>query len=224
MEMPQIRDAAIWLVRTKSQHQRRTHMKKASRIFSLIALCALMFLMTACGGQKFTHGKISGSSYTSDFLGVKATFGSEWTLYTDGQTAAYNGLSDMSASSIESKFKQSGTIYDMVVARPDGASVNIVIQDTKKTGRLKEDDYFTTGLELLKIQLESTGAKATLKADTASFLGKSTRCIKVAMTMSGVTIHMIQIPIFKGDYIASITFGSRNESDLPGFLAMFTAV
>lgn len=201
-------------------------MKKASRLFSLIALCALMFLMTACGGggQTFAHGKISGSSYTSDFLKVKATFSSEWMLYTDSQLAAYNKMSDMSSDSIKSKFKQDGTIYDMVVARSDGASMNVVIQDTTKTGKMEEDMYFTTGLELLKIQLESTGAKTTLKADSISFLGQNTRCIKVTMSMNGLTMYMIQIPIFKGDYIASITFGSRNEADLPGLVAMFKSI
>lgn len=184
-----------------------------------------MFLMTACGGgQKFKHGTISGSSYTSDFLGVKATFGSDWMLYSDSQTAAYNGLSDMTDKSIQSKFDQNGTIYDMVVARSDGASINIVVQDTKKTGKLKEETYFTTGLDLIKMQLEATGAKVSLKADTATFLGQSTRCIKVSMTLNGVTVHMIQVPIFKGDYVSSITFGSLKESDLPTFMAMFTAV
>lgn len=199
-------------------------MKKVSRIFSLIALCALMLLMTACGGQKFTHGTISGSTYKSDFLGLKATFGSEWDLYSDSRTAAYNGLSDMSASSIETAFKNNGTIYDMVVAKQDGSSINIVIQDTTKTGSLKESDYFTTGVELLKRQLEATGAKATVGTDSVDFLGKSTRCITVKMSMSGITMYMIQVPIFKGDYIASITFGSLTESDLPGFMEMFTAV
>lgn len=200
-------------------------MKKASKLFSLVMLCALMFLMTACGGgKKFTHGTISGSTYTSDFLGLKATFGSEWDLYSDSRTAAYNGLSDMSASSIETSFKNNGTIYDMVVAKPDGSSMNIVIQDTTKTGSLKESDYFTKGVDLLKTQLEATGAKATVRADTTTFLGKSTRCIKVQMTMNGVTVHMIQVPIFKGDYIASITVGSLNENDLPSFMATFKAV
>lgn len=200
-------------------------MKNARRILSIIALCALMFLMTACGGgQSFPHGKIGGSSYTSEFLGFKAKFGSEWELYSDSQTAQYNKMSDMSESSIKSQFDKVGIVYDMVAAKPDGSSVNICVQDTKKTGKMKEEDYFTTGLELIKKTLESTsGAKVSLKADSVNFLGKATRCIKVQMSLNGVTVHMIQIPVFKGDYIASITFGSVNESDLPAFLAMFSA-
>lgn len=201
-------------------------MKKVSKLFSLISLCVLMLLMTACGGggQKFTHGTISGSSYTSGFLGVKVTFGSDWTLYSDGQTAAYNGLSDMSESSIKSKFEQMGTIYDMLAVKPDGSSINIVVQDTKKTGKLKEDTYFTTGLELLKQTLEASGAKVSLKEDSVSFIGKPTRCIKAQMTHQGITVHMIQIPVFKGDYIASITFGALKESDLSSYMAMFKSV
>lgn len=199
-------------------------MKKASRIISVILMCALMLLMTACGGTKFKHGTIGGSTYTSDFLGVKAKFSSEWNLFSDAEMAKYNGITDMSDSSIKSKFKQSGTIYDMMVARSDGASINIVIQDTKVTGKLKEDTYFTTGLEIVKKQFEAMGANVSLKADTTIFCGKSTRCIKLVMSMSGLTMHMIQIPIFKGDYIGNITFGAFDESDLSGFMAMFSAV
>lgn len=202
-------------------------MKRISKVFSVIALCALMLFMTACGSgskEKFKHGTVSGSTYTSDFIGVKATFGSGWTFYTEAQLAQANGVSDMSASSIESAFSKTGTINEMMVLKEDGTSVNIVVQDCTKTGKLKEDTYFTSvGLDMIKTQLESMGAKASLSAGTVTFLGKSARCINASMTMNGVTVYMIQVPIFKDDYIASITFGSVNKSDLPSLVAMFTA-
>ena len=200
-------------------------MKRIGKVLSVIMLCAAMLFLAACGKEKekFTHGSVGASSYSNSFLGLSVSLDSDWTITTDSELASLNGLSDMSAANVEASFEKNGTIQEMMAAKEDGTSMNIVVQDTTKTGSLTEDGYFTTGLELLKTQLEATGAKANVKAADVTFLGTSTRAIDVEMSMSGVTVYMYQVPIFKGDYITSITVGSLTKADLDSLLAMFKA-
>ena len=185
-----------------------------------------MLLLAACGSGEnatFTHGSVGSSSYSNSFLGLSISFDSDWTMTSDKELASMNGISDMSAANVQTAFDKNSTLQEMMASKADGTSINIVVQDTSKTGKMKEDEYFTSGLDLIKMQLEATGATVNIKADTVMFLGSSARAINVEMSMSGVTVYMYQIPIFKGNYISSVTVGSLNKADLSSLLAMFKA-
>lgn len=199
-------------------------MKRISKIFSVIMVCALMILTTACGkdNTSFTHGTWNGTTYTSKFLGMKATVGSDWVITSDAELATAFGISDMSDSNIQSVLDKLGTITEMMATKPGGSSVNITIQDFNTTGgKMNEDEYFKSGIELLKQQL--SGYNATAEEGKVVFLGKSTRCINITLPVSGQTVYEVQIPVFKSHYIASITFAATTKADAEQLLGIFTA-
>ena len=182
---------------------------------------------TSDGGSEasgaFTHGTVTATSYSNSFLGLGISFDSDWVMTTDAELATLNGVADMSAENVQKAFDRSSTLQEMMASKEDGTSTNIVVQDTTKTGRLSEDEYFTTALELLKTQLETTGASVNVKADTSTFLGSNVRVIDVEMSVEGTTVYMYQVPIFRDNYIISVTVGSLNTADRPSLLAMYTA-
>lgn len=193
-------------------------MKKSSRIFSVIALCVLTLMMTACGGKKFKHGTISGTTYTSEFLGLKAEFGSGCMFTADDILAMAFGIPDMSSENIQKVFEKTGAITEMSVILAGGDSVDITVLDRKKTGAQIGDAYFDSA----KQKLAGENIPATI--ETVNFLGKSTRCIEFSMTVLGETLYETQIPIFKGDYIASVNFSSTKKGNIKPLIDCFKAV
>lgn len=175
-----------------------------------------------------SHGTWSGTTYTSKFLGIKGDFGSDWTITSDSELASAQGISDMSAENMKSVMNSAGVVSEMMAAKADGTSVNIVIEDTSVTKTPKGDEYFTTMLSIGGQQFEAYGAamgvdmKANVTERTVKFCGEDTRCLYIVLTADSVDIHEIQIPIFNGDYITSITFGATTKADADALLAMFT--
>lgn len=200
-------------------------MQKVRKVFTVILVCSLMLFTTACkkGDTPFKHGTVSGSTYTSEFLGIKVQAGSGWTMLSDADLAKSNGISDMSESSIQSVFDKGVYIAEMMMSKKDGVSINFTVQDNDKSLSFSEKEYFTTGVELIKAQSDAQGFGSDVKKSSVNFLGKSTNCIELSLTMSGTTIHQIQIPIFKSHYTASLTFNSLNKSELQSLVDMVTA-
>lgn len=200
--------------------------KSVYRIFSAVLICAIALLAAACGKNNtpFKHGTISGSTYTSEFLGIKIQAGSGWTALSDADIAKANGLSDMSESSIQTVFDKGVYITEMMMGGSGGSSINITVQDNDKTVSFTEKTYFTTGIDLIKKQFNSAGYTCDAKKNTVNFLGKSTDCIDLSLTMSGTTVYEMQIPFFISHYTASLTVASLDKSELYNLLAMVTAI
>lgn len=215
---------------------------KKLRILLVLMVCAIMMLTTACGEDKgsgaviaksnaaLSHGTWSGTTYTSKFLGVKGEFGSDWTITTDSDLASAQGISDMSAENMKSVMSNAGVVTEMMAAKADGSSVNIVIEDTAKTKTPMGDEYFTTMLSIGGQQFEAYGAamgiemKASVTESTVNFCGEDTRCLYIVLTTEGMDIHEIQVPVFNGDYITSLTFGAKTKADAEAIAAKFTKV
>lgn len=192
-------------------------MKKICKLFSIIALCALMLLMTACGGKKFTHGTISGTTYTSKFLGLKASFDSDSIIVTDEQLASAFGIPDMSSANIQKVFDKTGAITEMSVILAGGDTVSIVVLDRKKTDAPVGDEYFNQAKQKLE------GENIQVSLGNVNFLGKSTRCIEDSMTILGKTVYETMIPIFKDDYIAVVSFNSTKKDNIKPLIDRFKA-
>lgn len=193
-------------------------MKKTSRIISVIALCALMLFMTACGGKRFEHGTTSGTTYTSKFLGLKADFGSGCMFTSDDILAMAFNIPDMSAENIQKAFEKTGAITEMSVILAEGDSVSIAVYDRKKAGLPVGDEYFDSAKQKL---LEEN---IPVSLGTVDFLGKSTRCIEYSITVLGKTFYETEVPIFKGDYIAVVAFSSAQKSSIKPLIDRFTTV
>ncbi|MDE6733571.1 MAG: hypothetical protein K2J77_11955 [Oscillospiraceae bacterium] len=192
-------------------------MKKASRIFSLILLCTLMLLMTACGGKKFSHGTISGTTYTSKYIGLKASFDSDSIIFTDETLARGNGISDMSDKNIRKAFEKDGSISEMIVITTAGDTVDITVHDRKTLGLPDEEEYFETA----KQHLAEENIFASI--GTVDFLGKSTRSIEYSMTILGDTSYDLLIPIFKDDYVVIVSFSSAQKDNIKPLINRFKA-
>ncbi|MDE6728325.1 MAG: hypothetical protein K2J80_10370 [Oscillospiraceae bacterium] len=196
-------------------------MKRMIKALAAVMVCALMLFMTACGEKsaEFEHGTVSGTSYTSKFLGLKADLGSGWTFLTDSELASANGVSDMTASSVKSAFdkKGVGVIMEMMATKQGGDSVNITVQSYSNKSVPSEDAYF----DLIKEQYSKLNTNASFGRIT--FLGKSVRCVDLSVSVLGVTAYETQIPIFKGDYIACVTFSSAKKENLKSLIDSFKA-
>lgn len=201
-------------------------MRKVIKVFMAISVCVLTLFTTACkkDNTPFRHGTVSADSYTSGFLGIKVQAGSGWTMHSDADLAKINGISDMSESSIQSVFDRGVYIAEMMMSKEDGVSINFTVQDNDKSLSLSEKEYFTTGVELIKSQLDAQGFGGDAKKSSVDFLGKSTNCIELSLTKSETTIYQIQIPIFKSHFTASLTFNSLNKSELQSLVDMVSAV
>lgn len=191
-------------------------MKKVSKIFSLVLLCVPMLLMTACGGgKKFSHGTISGTTYTSKFIGLKACFDSDSIIFTDDMLARGNGISDMSDENIQKAFDKDGSIAEMMVITAAGDGVDIIVHDRKALGMSSEDEYFETA----KQHLAEENISASI--GTVDFLGKSTRCIEYGMTILGDAFYDLLIPIFKDDYVVIVSFSSNKKDNIMPLIERF---
>ena len=203
-------------------------MKNVRKIITVILICALSLVVTACSSSKaYTHGTSSGTTYTSSFLGVKAEFGSDWTLSDAASLAKMNGLSDMTESSTKSSFEKNGIVVDMYAVRQlDNSNINIVVEDVKKTyGKsLSEDEYYKKGLETVKTQMSAIDSSAQITEGKTDFLGKSTRCFNISVNIGGVNIYERQVPIFRGDYVSVITFSSLSSSELDSLVGVFNNI
>lgn len=203
-------------------------MKKASKIFSLVLLCALMLLMTACGGKDsatYTRGKWSGSTYTSTFLGFKTTPGSEWSITSDENLAKMAGITDFSDSNVKKTLDSGMYIPEVALFKPNGASITIAVQDNNKASvKITEADYTQSGADVVQAQMSQLGVTCTVTPGTVSFLGKSTKCLEVAAYMQGEEAHEIQVPIFVGSYVASVTFAARTKAELYDEISMIKAI
>lgn len=201
-------------------------MNKTRRIFLAVSVCVLMIFTTACkkDSTPFKHGTVSANAYTSEFLGIKVQGGSGWTMLSDADLAKGNKISDMSESSIQTVFDKGVYITEMMMAKDNGASINITVQDNDKTISFSEKEYFTTGVDLIKSQFKAAGYNCDVKKSSVNFLGKSTNCLELSLTVSGTTVYEIQIPFFKSHYTASLTFASLKKEDLYPLLEMVTAV
>lgn len=191
-----------------------------------IMACVVMIFATACGKNNtpFTHGTWDGRTYTSEFLGLKIQFGTEWVPINDANLAKTVGISDMSEKSIQKVFDKGGSIYELMSAKSNGSSINITVQDNDKASSLSEKVFFDAGVPLIKKQYESTGYKCSVEKSVVSFLGKNTDCIDLSLTQGEKTLYCILIPVFKSHYTACIVFGSLSKPDLYSLLAMASAI
>ena len=199
-------------------------MNKTRKILLAIMACAVLLFATACGKDNtpFKHGSWNGNTFTSEFFGLTVQIDSAWTPMSDAELAKSVGISDMSESSIKSKFDKQRYIYDMMAIKSNGSSMNITIQDNEKTVSWTEKDFFTAAVPLIKNQFDAQGFKSSVEKDTVSFLGTTANCLNISLTKDNITVYEIMIPVFKSHYTACITVGALSKPDLYALLAMFT--
>lgn len=206
---------------------------KPTRVFLMIVIFTLTVFVTGCGkGSEskpealFGHGKWKDGTYTSDFLGVTANFGSDWTITSDAELARAQAIPDMSDESVRSAIDRTGSFTELSAAGKGGASISIIAENGAKTGNADEYAFFTAGLENIRREISEAGCVVISVAEGSElFLGKSVRCVHITMSVPEYDrmLYQRRIPFFKGDCAAVITFTALSEDDFPEMLALFAA-
>lgn len=120
-----------------------------------------------------------------------------------------------------------GVIFDFYASLADGTSINITIENLKTTGNTKfnEESYAKTAADQLKEQFEAAGATVEKsEKGTVTFAGKESHCVFVKISSNGTSVYETQVPIKKGNYMASVTFASSSEETVNELVKKFSAL
>ena len=204
-------------------------MKNSKFAFAGIAMSAVM-LLTACSGSvekvEFTHGTVSGTTYTSELLGAKADFGEGWTFTSDEDLADMNGISDFSKESVDNAFSTNGILYDMFVANEEGDNINVLFESLEKsfnTG-LDEQGYVDASLTNLKTQLEAQFTVDSIEQEKITFLGSEVPILKITIDIMGTKLYEYQTYKKVGQYMCVFTATAFSADDAKAIIDKFTKV
>lgn len=202
---------------------------KMKKMIALV-LCAALLVCTlaACGiknddGVKFSRGTVDGNTYTNTFAGLKFTAPEDWTFSTEEEIDAMMGLSmdEMDASTLEKKYAEMVTIYDMVATAPDGVNVIIMYQNLGMVpggSSMTEQDYADVFIE----QLPSQVSDITIgEVYTTEMAGKTFTVIPASVYDGLMFQDYYLLKVDK--YIAVICFTNVEEPAATGLADYFTA-
>ncbi|MCM1055179.1 MAG: hypothetical protein NC394_06625 [Bacteroides sp.] len=199
--------------------RKEKEMKNLKLALSSIGLSAVM-LLTACGKEvekvDYVHGTVDGNKYSSDMFGLTAEFDSDWIFLTDEELASQNGMSDMSKESAADVFSSVGIVYDMYAGKEDGSNISFIVEDLSKSNNssLDEKGYVDATYPTLKSQLEAQGLTVdSLDRTTVTFAGNESPCIKIAISVSGISMYEYQVYKKAGQYMGVITITGFSEED-----------
>ena len=204
-------------------------MKKTKFAVAGIAMSAVM-LLTACGNAvekvEFTHGTVSGTTYTNEVAGVKADFGDGWTFTSDDDLASMNGISDFSKDSVDKAFSSNGIIYDMFVANEENDNVNVLFESLERSNStsLDEQGYVDASLSTLKSQLEAQFTVDSIEQEKITFLGSQVPCIKITLDVLGTKLYEYQTYKKVGQYMCVFTATSFTAEGAENIIKKFTTV
>ena len=163
--------------------------------------------------------------YTSEFLGITASFDENWYVCSDEEALEAMGYV---ADSLENEdtanlLRESGTVCDLFAVALDGSNDNINIQ-LEDLGFLygmvlSEEAYAKMALDLLKTSLEQMGLEnIQIEQEKIDFAGDEHLSLTVSGEMNGVELYERMVLLKAGSYMANITYasiGSRNADQLP---------
>lgn len=204
-------------------------MKKLKLAFTGVALSAIM-LFTACGNDvekvEFSHGTVSGTTYTSELIGTKADFGEDYTFTSDEDLAQMNGIDDFSKENVDNAFSVNGIVYDLFVADAENNNVNVLFEDLERLNRasLDEQGYVDASLPTLKDQLESAFTVDSIDQEKITFLGSEVPCLKITLDVAGTKLYEYQTYKKVGQYMCVFTATSFSADGANELINKFTAI
>lgn len=148
----------------------------------------------------------TGGRYVDAQTGLCATFGSEWTLYSETELAALNGTVSSDTATV--------VLY---ASRIDGlAAINAV---SGQTDEQSEEDYLRTAVEELQRSMENAGV-TELSVSTAviPFAGEERTVICCEGNSGGLLLYEKIVLLHSERRVLSITLSSYGE-DLTAYLA-----
>jgi len=173
------------------------------------------------------RGTVEGSTYTSQFLGIRLTADGDWAIADEEQLAELSGmvLDAFSDEDIKAQLEKGGSVMDLyALNQANGSSVNITLQKLGlfDGGLMSEDDYADSQLKQLPDALASTGITVDkLEHTKATFAGQEHAVLTLEGSIQDYPLYETMVLIKSGSYIACVTAASYFEDNTGDLLAMF---
>ena len=176
----------------------------------------------------FVHGNVAQSSYSSEFLGIKADFADGWVCAADDMLAENNGISDMSAENVNSALDTKAILYELIATTEGISNVNIVIENLNITNggkALSGEEYIELAFDNVTASFKSLGIEEVdAEKSKINFLGSEMACMKTKLANQGQEMVQVMIPINKGTYMGIVTFSGETEDDITSAMGMFKSI
>ena len=177
----------------------------------------------------FQRGAVSGSTYTSDYIGIGLDLPAGWTYFDDAQIAEISGLTQdaIDNETVNASLENGTVVFDMYAMDGTGHSINICIENLGVLYGtvLDEDGYFDIAESNLAPSLESMGAaNVVVERDAATVAGKEHTAVYVSCDMNGVEFYEQIVAIKCGNYMALITSAGTDPDTVLSMMSSFYAL
>lgn len=173
---------------------------------------------------KDLFGTWNGTTYISDFFGFKCELGSDWYIMPDGYLESVHNVSEVSQEYLEEILNSTGDVIVMgAMNMTNTGNLTVAISDSKITHMPIGNEYFIAAPLNVKYSLKQQyGIDAEVTIINVDFCGKSTRAVFTISGTSDLPQYQIQVPVFKGDYMASIIFTANTEQATKELIESFS--
>lgn len=195
------------------------------KLLALTLALLMVFSLVACGGgdkagkkddtpsgdkSSFAFGKVSGTTYENEFIGVGCTLPSDWLFYSEEEIIEANNLVvDSLDGDIKDIIESATVLYDMFAQSPTGQNnVNVVLE---KVPQIKLDTLnIKQNFELLLPTLKATYEQIGFTDINASVVnktigGKELPTAVMTANAAGQQVKMYQFAVKCDGFLASIT-------------------
>ncbi len=188
--------------------------------------------------EENVFGSFDEDTYTNEYFGLVCTPGSGWSLASQEDLAALQGVTGQILEGFDGDYaeyfdqlmEQNTVCYVMAAYSPDGLqNINLLVERLDGVaGLIEEDDLIDLALGQLGDSLDTMGM--TAKPNTFTLAGEEHAGLTLeSVTTIGemeVSISQQMVLILKGDYALQVTMTSMMDEDGEGIPAMaefFTA-
>ena len=172
----------------------------------------------------FSMGKSTGNTYKNDFLGISCTLPADWVFYTDEQIKQLNNVvGDYVDESVKEQLKNAAIIYDMQAAKP-GSSVGVNMEklNALQIAGLNIKQVLEAQIPTIKDMYSQMGYTETkVTYDKVTVDGKEFDCLKLAAKNQGVDFALVSFAFRKNNYLATVSVGTIEASQLDTILGYF---
>lgn len=205
------------------------------KIAAFVLALAMLGTLAACGGsgkggsKAFERGTVSGQTYTSEFLGVTATFDQAWHIASDEEMAQLSGetAEAMDNAKYQEALENGKLVYDLYAMDGNtGSSVNINVEKLGALGGavVTEEAYVDASLKTLEEDLAGAGIQvSSTEKVTLTFAGAEHLGIRLQGTIQGVDLYETLVVLKCGGYIACVTASTFLDDTTDTILALFQA-
>lgn len=228
-------------------------MKQMKKLLALLLALTMALALAACGSQpektldepqpeeqveeqaetekSFERGKVEGSTYTNEGLGMTLALDEDWKFLNDEEIGELTGtVQDMSDSEeIRAMLENGAALYDMYATTGDatGRRINITVSDLGAlSGKLTtEEAYAAAVAEQLKPGLESVGAEnVEIELTAYTLAGVEHSGMHIDAEMQGVKLCESMTFIKVGDLVYNVTCTAQSEEELAAVMELFQAL